>query len=90
MRVGYYLAKTDEFRGSCIKLAGHAQMLWQRSVCAGITHPGPLDGARIVEDAEGNHYKQLMVQNFFRADVVDVIIYDVEITKGEHDGCDNE
>lgn len=76
MRIGFYLAATDEFRGNCIKLAGLAQMLWQKH-CGDLT-PGRFDGARIIEDAEDNRRKQLLVQNFFREDVVDVIIYDVE------------
>jgi hypothetical protein len=78
MKVGYYLAATDEFRGNCIKLAGLAQMLWQRSICAGFSNPSKFDGVRIIEDVFGRRTKQLLVQNFFRGDVVDVIIHDVE------------
>jgi hypothetical protein len=78
VKVGVYLAQANELHGNCVHLAVGAETLWRRSVCAGFTNPGRIDGARIVEDAEGNKTKQLIVQNFFREDVVDVIIHDVE------------
>lgn len=79
MRIGYYLARTDERKGNCHRLAAGAEQLWRTSpLTSGLGNPGPLDGARIMHDEDGIEHKQLMVQDFFDGANTRVIIYDVE------------
>lgn len=62
MRIGYYIAKPDEFRGNCIRLAGRAQLLWENRVGFALA-PKPLEGARIVEFDDGTTLRQLLMLN---------------------------
>ena len=59
MRIGYYIASSDEFRGNCIRLAGKAQMMWQKLGVG--ARPG--EGARIIEFDDGTIVKQLLRRN---------------------------
>lgn len=64
MRIGYYIAKTNEFRGNCIRLAGKAQLLWEEKYDGMYEPKSPFEGARIVEFDDGTILKQLLECNY--------------------------